>query len=200
MHAHPQLTRSALLCSVVLAAASNAWAADTAQTRYEADLKLCADETAAEARLQCRRDARAIYDKAMKTPAAAAPAAAPAPAAKASTANAGPCMVCAKVTSIARVEKAGEANTAGMVAGGLAGALLGRQVGGGFGKDLSTIAGAAGGAYAGKKIQENMNKSTVWRVSVAYDDGRTGQFDFAQDPGFSVGDAVRQEGTTLVRP
>lgn len=43
----------------------------------------------------------------------------------------------------------------GMVVGGVAGGLLGHQVGGGKGKTIATVAGAAGGAYAGKKVQEN---------------------------------------------
>ncbi len=44
---------------------------------------------------------------------------------------------------------------AGMAIGGVAGGVLGHQVGGGKGKTIATVAGAAGGAYAGKKIQEN---------------------------------------------
>jgi uncharacterized protein YcfJ len=86
-----------------------------------------------------------------------------------------------------------------MIAGGVAGAVLGRQVGGGFGKDLATIAGAAGGAYAGKKIQENMGTSKSWTVGVQYTTGQSTSFDFAQDPGFAVGDAVKRSGSTLVR-
>jgi uncharacterized protein YcfJ len=44
---------------------------------------------------------------------------------------------------------------AGMAIGGVAGGLLGNQIGGGKGKTIATVAGAAGGAYAGKKVQEN---------------------------------------------
>ncbi|MHA6205052.1 glycine zipper 2TM domain-containing protein [Dyella soli] len=44
---------------------------------------------------------------------------------------------------------------AGMAIGGVAGGLLGNQIGGGKGRTLATVAGAAGGAYAGKKVQEN---------------------------------------------
>jgi uncharacterized protein YcfJ len=87
----------------------------------------------------------------------------------------------------------------GLIAGGVAGAVLGRQVGGGLGKDLATIAGAAGGAYAGKKIQENMNTSRVWTVSVTYTNGHTANFDFAQDPGLAVGDAVKNSNNTVVK-
>jgi uncharacterized protein YcfJ len=44
---------------------------------------------------------------------------------------------------------------AGMAIGAVGGGLLGHQVGGGKGKTLATVAGAVGGGYAGKKIQEN---------------------------------------------
>jgi len=42
----------------------------------------------------------------------------------------------------------------------VAGGLLGNQVGGGSGKTIATVAGAAGGAYAGRKIQENQQNKT----------------------------------------
>lgn len=44
---------------------------------------------------------------------------------------------------------------AGMAIGAVAGGLLGHQVGGGKGKTLATVAGAVGGGYAGKKIEEH---------------------------------------------
>lgn len=50
---------------------------------------------------------------------------------------------------------------AGMAIGGVAGGLLGHQVGGGKGKTIATVAGAAGGAYAGKKIQENQQSKNT---------------------------------------
>ncbi|WP_342315326.1 glycine zipper 2TM domain-containing protein [Lysobacter sp. FW306-1B-D06B] len=48
----------------------------------------------------------------------------------------------------------------GTVVGGLAGGLLGNQVGGGSGKKIATAAGAVGGAFAGRKIQDNQQKKT----------------------------------------
>lgn len=198
-HPHPTLSWSTWACAALLACASTGALAETDRSRYDADLKLCSDESSPEARLQCRRDARFVYDKTLKIPANQAPTPKPAVAAPAVSTVAATCTECARVTSISMIDKPGEANTAGMLAGGLAGAVLGRQVGGGFGKDLSTLAGAAGGAYAGKKIQENMNKGKSWQVAVTYTDGRTGQFEFGQDPGFSVGDAVKQVGNSLVR-
>lgn len=165
-----------------------------ATARYEADKGLCNDETSSNARLQCRRDAKTEYDAAI----AKAKAQLSATPAKPSTAKLA-CNECGKVLSVTQTEKEGEGSALGMIAGGVTGALLGRQVGGGFGKDLATIAGAAGGAYAGKKIEEKVKTQTVWTVNVQYTDGRQGHFDFAQDPGFKVGDAVKNSGNTLVR-
>ncbi len=166
-------------------------AASIAKARYEADKKLCADEASSEARLQCRRDAQAVYEKAL---------AASKPAPKSSQpSQATVCNDCGKVTAVKVVEKAGDSGPVGMIAGGVAGAVLGHQVGGGLGKDLATLAGAAGGAYAGKKIEEKMNTRKIWTVSVRYNNGTTADFDYEQDPGFKTGDAVRKSGNTLVR-
>lgn len=176
---------------------SNPQAAPTAKeakAQYEADKKLCADEASSEARLQCRRDAQAVYDKAL-----AASKASKAGTVYTSKAAQPVCADCGHVTAVTVADKAGDSNAVGLIAGGVAGAVLGRQVGGGLGKDLATIAGAAGGAYAGKKIQENMNASKVWTVTVRYTDGRTASFTFEQDPGLAVGAAVKNSGSTLVR-
>lgn len=162
-----------------------------AKARFEADKKLCADESSSQARLQCRRDAQSEYDKAL------ASLRAKGTYSTKSTATA--CADCARVTAVQVVEREGDSNAVGLIAGGVAGAVLGRQIGGGFGKDLATVAGAAGGAYAGKKIQEHINTTQVWQVSVSYTQGGSAKFDFAQDPGFKVGDAVRKSGNTLVR-
>ena len=159
-----------------------------AKARYEADKKICAEEASPETRQQCRRDAKVIYDKAM---AALAPVKAPTQPVV--------CTTCGKVTAVRVAEKAGDSNAVGLIAGGVAGAALGHQIGGGTGKTLATIAGAAGGAYAGKKVQENMNATKVWTVSVRYNDGSTAEFNYEKDPGFKSGDAVRKSGNGLVR-
>ena len=189
-----------LSCASLGAAAQTSWSSDpqhdtslkAAKARYEADKKLCADEASAQARLQCRRDAQTVYDQAVAADKAdngvyktqSAPAA---------------CVDCGHVTAVSVADKAGDSNAVGMIAGGVAGAVLGHQIGGGLGKDLATIAGAAGGAYAGKRVQENMNASKVWTVSVKYSSGASANFEFANDPGLNVGDAVKKSGNTLVR-
>lgn len=50
---------------------------------------------------------------------------------------------------------------AGTAIGAVVGGALGNQVGGGKGKTLATIAGAVGGGYAGKKIQERRQEGQV---------------------------------------
>lgn len=182
------------------ALAQTTWSSDPAavktqkeaKARYEADKKLCVDESSSEARIQCRRDAQVIYDKALVSLRAGKGTYSTQPAAN-------KCADCGRVTAVHLVDKEGDSNAVGLIAGGVAGAVLGRQVGGGFGKDLATIAGAAGGAYAGKRIQENMNTSQVWQVSMSYTNGGSATFDFAQDPGLKVGDSVKKSGNTLVR-
>ena len=174
--------------------------------RYEADKKLCTDEVSSAARLQCRRDAKAEYDTALAQAKArlTAPAAvaAPAPAAAVAPAPglaAAPCADCGRVVAVSQTEKEGEGSAVGLLAGGAAGALLGRQLGGGMGKDLATIAGAVGGAYAGKMIEEKVKTHKVWTVAVQYPDNSRKSFDFEQDPGFKVGDAVKNAGAGIVR-
>jgi len=161
-----------------------------AKAQYESDKKLCADEASPEARIQCRRDAQALYDKALAGLRTQGTYTSPGAVA---------CNTCGTVTAVSQVEQPGESNAVGLIAGGVAGAVLGHQVGGGFGKDLATVAGAAGGAYAGKKIQENMNTKKVWRVSVQYPDGHTARFDFGGDPGFKSGDLVKNAGSSVIR-
>ena len=195
----------ALMAAASLAAAQAAttpkaqYAEDSkaALARYEADKKLCNDETSPAARVQCRRDAKTLYDQALAEAKARMAAAGGTTAKPASAAVA--CPDCAHVIAVSATEKAGEGSALGMIAGGAAGALLGRQVGGGSGSDIATIAGAVGGAYAGKKIEEKAKTHKAWIVTVEYEDGRKENFEFAEDPGFKVGDSVRKSGKTLVK-
>lgn len=54
-----------------------------------------------------------------------------------------------------------ENRVAGSVIGAVAGGVLGHQVGGGRGKTLATVAGAAGGGYAGNQVQKKMQQNDV---------------------------------------
>jgi uncharacterized protein YcfJ len=50
---------------------------------------------------------------------------------------------------------------AGTAIGAVVGGLLGNQVGGGKGRTLATVAGAAGGGYAGHEIQKNHQENNT---------------------------------------
>lgn len=56
----------------------------------------------------------------------------------------------------------------GAVIGGLVGGLLGHQIGGGRGRTLATVAGAAGGAFAGHEIQKNHQQDNPSSMQTRY--------------------------------
>ncbi|MFA7270523.1 MAG: glycine zipper 2TM domain-containing protein [Sterolibacterium sp.] len=190
------LAGSQFPAAVSLAASSSASstaASKEAASRYAADKKLCAEESSSSARMQCLRDAKAEYTKAL------------AEAKTRQTTESKPkggasgCADCGKVLEVTVGEKAGEGGALGIIGGGVAGAILGHQVGGGTGKDLATIAGAAGGAYAGHKIEEKMKSTKVWSVKVRLDTGEERTFAFDHDPGFSAGESVKLSGNSITR-
>lgn len=53
----------------------------------------------------------------------------------------------------------------GTAIGAVAGGLLGHQVGGGDGKKLATVAGAAAGAYAGNQTQKRMQEGNTYTTT-----------------------------------
>ena len=72
-------------------------------------------------------------------------------------------------------------------------------MGGGSGRDLATIVGAVGGAYAGNRVQNNMDKTKIFRVAVRLDGGDMQNFDYANDPSVQVGARVKVENGVLIR-
>ncbi len=199
-------TRSLILAALgLVVACAPAWAqapsasaqlaAENKQlaTRYQADLQVCNSEASASGRMQCKRDAKSEYDKAL----AEAKARAGAPAAAKAEAL---CADCGRVTAVVTREKEGEPSAAGLIAGGIGGALLGRQVGGGSGRDLATLGGAAAGAYAGREIEKKVRSHTVWVVTVSFAGDQTAHYEFGQDPGYKTGDIVKKAGNSLTRP
>lgn len=101
------------------------------------------------------------------------------------------------VLSIAEVKQKGEATGVGAVIGGLIGGVLGRQVGGGRGRDVSTVAGVAGGAYAGHEIEKNARSNSSWDTTVRFDDGSTRVIRTATAPRWRVGERVHFGNGTL---
>ncbi len=164
-----------------------------AATRYADDKKLCAEESTSASRMQCLRDAKTEYNNALAT------AKSNMQAVTVSTKSGASCAGCGRVLSVNVSDKEGEGSALGLIAGGVAGALLGNQVGNGTGRDLATVAGAAGGAYAGRKIEQKAKSSKVWVVAVQYDNGDKSTFNFDHDPGFGSGDLVRNSGDSIIR-
>ena len=164
--------------------------AKAVEATYAADKKLCAEEADSGTRMQCLRDAKAEYQKGLAA-AKSASASGQAPASQQA------CPDCGKVLGVNVIEKKGEGGALGMIAGGVVGGLLGNQVGSGRGNTLATVAGAAGGAYAGKKVEENVKSGNVWSVRVRFSDGQEHAFEFDHDPHFVAGDPVRRSGNTI---
>lgn len=109
------------------------------------------------------------------------------------------CANCGVVEAVNVIEVKGDGNYLGMIAGGLAGALLGHQVGGGSGKTIATVAGAAGGAFAGNEVEKRMKTTKHYEVITRLESGGTQAIPYETDPGFKVGDKVKVENNTLVR-
>lgn len=101
------------------------------------------------------------------------------------------CNSCGTVESVRLVERKGEGTGLGAIAGGVAGALIGHQFGGGSGRTVMTIAGAGGGAYAGNEIEKNVNKSSAYQVRVRMADGSLRTLTQREVPNVNSGDRVR---------
>ena len=141
-----------------------------------------------------------VQRSAAAAPKQVAAASTPKPKEVAEVARATACVNCGTIESVQTVEVKGAASGLGAVAGGVTGALVGNQIGGGSGKTVMTIAGAAGGAYAGNEIEKNMKKSTAYRVTIRMDDGTTRKLSYPAPPAYAVGERVRiVNGSALER-
>ncbi len=109
------------------------------------------------------------------------------------------CVDCGSVESITPIEVKGQGSGVGAVIGGVLGGVLGHQIGGGRGKDLTTVAGAVGGAVAGNEVEKNRNASLRYRVRVHLDDGNFRTITTANVDGIQTGDRVRLTGGGVAR-
>lgn len=105
------------------------------------------------------------------------------------------CVNCGTVESVTPIQRDGTAGGIGAVTGGVLGAVVGNQVGGGNGKTLATILGAVGGGFAGNTVEKKMKKETVYQVQVHMEDGSTRTLE--QGTPTLVGAKVIVEGNTL---
>jgi outer membrane lipoprotein SlyB len=93
------------------------------------------------------------------------------------------------VQSVREVEQKGDAKGVGAVGGGLAGAVLGHNIG--DHNKLVTILGAAGGAFVGNQVEKQARATKHWELTVRYDDGTTQTFASEAQPFWHQGDRVR---------
>jgi outer membrane lipoprotein SlyB len=101
------------------------------------------------------------------------------------------CATCGVVESVNLIEVKGEGSYLGTIGGGVVGAILGNQVGGGTGRTVAQIAGAVGGAYAGRALEAKSRNTNHFEVLVRMQNGTTQTVSFATEPGFKAGDKVR---------
>lgn len=98
---------------------------------------------------------------------------------------------CGQVQSIRYVEEKGDSSGIGAVAGGVLGGVIGHQFGSGRGNTVATVAGAAGGAYAGNQVEKNRNKKAYYSVAIRMDSGNTRTFTYSNKPSVHEGERVK---------
>ena len=109
------------------------------------------------------------------------------------------CSNCGVIESINAVEEAGQGSGLGAITGGVVGGLVGNQIGKGNGKTVATIAGVAGGAYAGNQIEKNVKKTSHYNVEVRMEDGSFRTIRQNSATGMSYGDKVKIIDGEIVR-
>ncbi len=108
------------------------------------------------------------------------------------------CVDCGRIEAIQVVEQKGEGTGLGAVAGGVVGGVLGNQVGRGSGRKIATVAGVAGGAYAGHEIEKHAKTTKRYDVTVRMDTGALRSVSYDAEPGFRIGDKVKIVNGMLV--
>ena len=101
------------------------------------------------------------------------------------------CNDCGVIQSVREVEKQGEGSGLGAVAGGIAGGVLGHQTGAGRGRDVMTVLGALGGAFAGHQVEKNAKKMVDYQITIRFDDGSSRLITQETAPTWRSGDRVR---------
>jgi len=87
----------------------------------------------------------------------------------------------------------------GTVIGGIAGGVIGHQIGSGRGNTVATIAGALGGAVVGNEIEKKQAQATRYRITVRLDSGSSLIVEDQRDLNLRVGDRVRVEDGQINR-
>ncbi len=110
------------------------------------------------------------------------------------------CDECGTVQQVKQKEQKTKTSKAGMVGGAVVGGVLGHQLGGGTGKTLATIGGAAAGGYVGEKMEQKHNAKVVWVTTVKLKDGTIKTFEQEAKPFWKAGNVVKVSGDKLEKP
>lgn len=110
-----------------------------------------------------------------------------------------------RVTNIEVVSSGSTGSTgnagAGTIIGGVAGAVVGNQIGHGSGRAAATLLGALGGAVVGNQIDRNRagsNMGAVYRVTLQTDNGAWRSYDVGATD-LRIGERVRVENGQIFR-
>jgi outer membrane lipoprotein SlyB len=87
----------------------------------------------------------------------------------------------------------------GTVIGGIAGGVIGHQIGSGGGKTAATVIGTIGGAVVGNQIEKSRTQGSRYRITVKLDSGTSVVFEDTRDVNLRVGDRVRVEDNRIHR-
>ena len=90
----------------------------------------------------------------------------------------------------------------GAVVGGLAGAAIGSQIGGGSGRTAATVLGGVAGAAIGNQIQRNHEGATTapgYRITMTTDNGGMRTYEVPATGDLRVGDRVRVDNGVIYR-
>jgi outer membrane lipoprotein SlyB len=110
------------------------------------------------------------------------------------------CTNCGVITAVTPVTVQGKGTGLGAVAGGVAGIVIGNQIGAGSGKTIAKIAGAAGGAFVGNKVEQKARAATHYEIRVHLENGTDTAVTQDSQPTLPVGAAVRVvDGTVIAK-
>lgn len=110
------------------------------------------------------------------------------------------CDNCGVITAITPVKVSGKGTAIGVITGGLAGLAVGNQIGDGNGKTIAKIAGAAGGAFLGNKLEKRIRAETHYEIKVRFDNGSETTVSQDNQPTLPVGSDVRVvDGTVIAK-
>ena len=87
----------------------------------------------------------------------------------------------------------------GTVVGGIAGGVIGHQIGSGRGNTAATIIGTIGGAAIGNQIEKNSVQRPRYRITIKLDSGSSLIIEETRDMNLRVGDRVRLEDDRIYR-